>query len=318
MTSTVSGTYQPGENKVGFVSDGVKLAGLLYLPEGAGPFPATTLVRPASGIKEQTVGVYAKALARNGIAALAFDPKGYGESEGRPLVEDPFSVISDAKNATCFLTKVPQVNTDALLCAGVCAGAGYATMAAADDDRIIAAALISPYLTHDADTLQVFGSALRRSLAVRLAIQPVAALMRLIGRNAFMPVVPLTAADQSGPMTEIMREMPVYYGFDDQPGAALRWENKMNYASAVNLLLRYDPFASLAKYKKKAFFMAYAEHGYAPDRLVEFHNRINATDKELHKIDSAHHFDLYYKPEYVDPIAQSVATFMKPQMSLSA
>lgn len=314
MNASVSGNYQSGENKVSFVSDGVKLAGLLYLPEGEGPFPATTLVRPASGIKEQTVGVYAKALARNGIAALAFDPKGYGESEGRPLVEDPFSVISDAKNATSFLTTVPQVNADAIFSAGVCAGAGYATMAAAEDDRIKAAALISPYLTHDADTLQVFGSAFRRSMAVRMAIQPVAAIMRLIGRNAFMPVVPLTAADQNGPMTDIMREMPVYYGFDDQPGAAPRWQNKMNYASAVNLLLKYDPFASLAKYNKKAFFMAYAEHGYAPDRLVEFHDRINATDKELHRIDGARHFDLYYKPEYVDPIAQSVANFMKRQL----
>jgi hypothetical protein len=52
-----------GENKGFFDSDGKKLAGLLYLPpdyqEGQ-QRPSIVVTRPASGVKEQTAGLYAK------------------------------------------------------------------------------------------------------------------------------------------------------------------------------------------------------------------------------------------------------------------
>jgi fermentation-respiration switch protein FrsA (DUF1100 family) len=93
---------QIGENKINFESDGVNLSGLLYIPdthkEGE-KLPAMVITRPASGVKEQTAGLYAKKFAEKGYITLAFDPKGFGDSEGIPQMEDPFSVISDNTNA---------------------------------------------------------------------------------------------------------------------------------------------------------------------------------------------------------------------------
>lgn len=118
---------KPGENKVFFQSEGKQLAALVYLPQDykeGGKRPAIAITRPASGMKEQTAGLYAQKLSKKGSITLAFDPKGFGESEGKPLVENPFSVISDTKNAITFLESLPQVDQENIFNAGICLGAG--------------------------------------------------------------------------------------------------------------------------------------------------------------------------------------------------
>jgi len=145
---------KPGENKVTYLSDGKKLSALLYIPEDykeGEKRPAIVITRPASGVKEQTAGLYAQKLSDKGFVTLAFDPKGYGESEGKPQVEDPFSVISDTKNAVTYIQSLPQVDANKTFNAGICMGAGYATAAGAEDDRIKVTAAISPYLTSHID-----------------------------------------------------------------------------------------------------------------------------------------------------------------------
>lgn len=79
---------------------------MLFKPENYDEnkkYPAIIVTRPASGVKEQTAGLYAQELSKKGFVTLAFDPKGYGESEGRKRVEDVYSIISDTKNGVTFL-----------------------------------------------------------------------------------------------------------------------------------------------------------------------------------------------------------------------
>ena len=78
-----------------FNCDGDRLVGLLYLPQGA-PRAALVTTGPLTSVKEQATGAYAKALARRGYAALAFDHRTFGESEGRPRqFENPAAKIAD-------------------------------------------------------------------------------------------------------------------------------------------------------------------------------------------------------------------------------
>jgi fermentation-respiration switch protein FrsA (DUF1100 family) len=55
-----------------FNCDGDRLVGLLYLPQGA-PRAALVTTGPLTSVKEQATGAYARAIARRGSAALAFD-----------------------------------------------------------------------------------------------------------------------------------------------------------------------------------------------------------------------------------------------------
>lgn len=66
----------------------VELVGSLYLPEGAGPFPAVVLIHGAEPGKRRGYARMAEALNARGIAALASDKRGVGDSGGE-YVEAP-------------------------------------------------------------------------------------------------------------------------------------------------------------------------------------------------------------------------------------
>jgi fermentation-respiration switch protein FrsA (DUF1100 family) len=71
---------------VKFDSAGLTLAGHLYTPDSAaaGPRSAIVVSHPASGVKEQTAGLYASRLAQHGFITLTFDAAYQGESAGEP------------------------------------------------------------------------------------------------------------------------------------------------------------------------------------------------------------------------------------------
>ncbi|MGH9211712.1 MAG: protein kinase domain-containing protein [Acidimicrobiales bacterium] len=72
---------------VSFPSDGLQLAGHLYLPptpprRGDGRRPGVVLDGPMPSVKEMTVPVYGIRLARAGYVVFTFDRRGFGASEG--------------------------------------------------------------------------------------------------------------------------------------------------------------------------------------------------------------------------------------------
>ena len=70
--------------RVHFTSLGTRVAGVLYRPaEQAGPRPGAVVLGSWTTVKEQMAGTYAQELARRGLVALAFDPRGHGESAGQ-------------------------------------------------------------------------------------------------------------------------------------------------------------------------------------------------------------------------------------------
>src|SRR3546814_17607279 len=91
------------KHDIRFLSEGKTLAGHLYIPDGIQPddrLPAVVVAAPGSGIKAQTAGIYAEALSRRGIVALAFDQRTYGAGEEYPrLPEDPSAKDEDIKQS---------------------------------------------------------------------------------------------------------------------------------------------------------------------------------------------------------------------------
>ncbi|KXF80502.1 alpha/beta hydrolase [Enterovibrio coralii] len=139
--------FKTGMNEIGVTSDGFKLSALLFVPENADaeqPKPGIVIARPGTGVKEQTAAVYAEALCKLGFVTLAFDAKGFGDSEGQhKQVENPYSVVEDIKNCTSFLNSLAIVDSSKLFNVGICMGAGYAYYATALDARVKAVGMIS-------------------------------------------------------------------------------------------------------------------------------------------------------------------------------
>src|SRR5262245_41772372 len=130
------------EERVTFVSDGLKLAGVLHLPEGAsgaGRRPAF-LVLHGFGSNKDSGGTVATArlYASLGYAALRFDMRGCGESEGPRGRVICLEQVEDTRSALAFLATRTEIDPHRIAASGQSFGAAVAIYAAGVDRRIAA------------------------------------------------------------------------------------------------------------------------------------------------------------------------------------
>jgi hypothetical protein len=122
------------KTKIFFYSEGLKLAGLLHIPDDLGNGKAPTIVfsHGYTGSKEGQVARHAKPFVDAGYVCLTFDHRGFGESqgpEGRLIARER---IEDVKNAITFATQQPEVDRDKIGLFGLSFGAAVVLYAALD------------------------------------------------------------------------------------------------------------------------------------------------------------------------------------------
>ena len=130
------------EERVSFVSNGLKLAGVLHAPEGrsaSGPAPAF-LVLHGFGSNKDSGGSTATArmLASFGYAALRFDMRGCGESDGTRGRVICLEQVEDTRSALTFLQSHPAVHPDRIAVIGSSFGGAVSVYAGGVDQRIAA------------------------------------------------------------------------------------------------------------------------------------------------------------------------------------
>lgn len=75
------------ELPIEFESEGAMLRGLLIAPRNAQPLPAVILGHGTSATIQMVAIEYARAFARSGVAAVIYDHRNFGRSEGEPRGE---------------------------------------------------------------------------------------------------------------------------------------------------------------------------------------------------------------------------------------
>jgi uncharacterized protein len=130
------------EGRVTFGSDGLKLAGVLHMPEGREPGErrAAFLVLHGFGSNKESgsVAVCARTLAQWGYVALRFDMRGCGQSEGPRGRTICLEQVEDTRSALTFLAARPEVEPGRIGCLGHSFGAAVAVYAAGVDPRVAA------------------------------------------------------------------------------------------------------------------------------------------------------------------------------------
>jgi len=126
---------------VTFSSDGLKLSGVVHVPEGLRPGerrPAIIMMHGFGANKNGGPEWVCRQCAAWGYVALRFDYRGCGESEGERGRVIPTEEIADALNAVSYMAARPDVDPAAIALCGSSLGGGVAVQAAALDPRVAA------------------------------------------------------------------------------------------------------------------------------------------------------------------------------------
>ena len=111
----------------------------LWLPPGAGPFPAVIVFHGAGSQKENHAD-YARAAVANGFVALTFDNRGHGETEGALGPR----VIADLQRLARSVAERPEVDAGRVAARGSSMGGLLAIHLGAASDAIAAVVAICP------------------------------------------------------------------------------------------------------------------------------------------------------------------------------
>ena len=222
-------------HRVTFASQGLALAGNLFVPNGSRAGPAMVIVGPVAFVKEQAPLQYATRLAALNFVTLIFDPRHHGESEGQPRRhESPSAKIEDISSAIDFLSARSEVDRDRISVLGICQGVNWTIEAARTDPRISTISLVAGhYLTPEVARMYLGGDS---EVDARLAKSAAAEKkFRQTGELAYMPVV---SPSFTTPAPDALLGAPFIQSFyirwaDRHPMLAHRglWENRITAMS---------------------------------------------------------------------------------------
>jgi exosortase A-associated hydrolase 1 len=236
------------ERAVTFACEGARLVGIIASPAA----PAARGVLIVVGGAQYRVGAHrqfallARHLARHGIAAMRFDCRGMGDSQGQARPFDA-SCADLRAAADCFFAQVPQLRE--LVVWGLCDGASAALLYAHQDARVRALAMLNPWARtedgHARATLRhyygarLFDAAFWRKLfSGRFAVGDSLRSILGLARRAAAPSAPSAAALPArllaglqrfdGPLLLIMSGADLTAReFDDMAASSAAWRREL-------------------------------------------------------------------------------------------
>jgi pimeloyl-ACP methyl ester carboxylesterase len=278
--------------------DGTMLEGWLFLPSGVCTPPVVVMAPGLGGTKDGFLESFAWAFVQRGLAAFAFDYRGFGGSGGLPRhwVAPPRH-REDYEAALTFLQRDLHSLVDPTRIAlwGSSFSAGTALVAASRRCDIHAVVAQCPYLKTPPH-LQPRGLALARyMLLAMLDMLPVCppVYVPLFGRpgeRAFATSIENpSVADFEGPLgSRFWKLLP-------RPPLG-GWENRM-LARGLATLDEVVPMNELGKVKCPVLLIAGANDDMVPHAFVEQARALLRGTSELVTYDCGH-FDLYVGPAH--------------------
>ena len=270
--------------------DGVTLRGWHYLPEQrSGKCPTIVMAHGYSAVKEMYLDRFAESFAAAGLAAIVFDNRNFGASDGTPRQEiDPHQQISDYRDAITHAETLPETDASRIGIWGSSYSGGHVLVVGAIDKRVKCVVSQVPLISGHAngqrliraDYFAGFRGMFDADRRARYAGQP----------PAMVPVVAENPADPAALPT------PDSWTWFTQTGQsrAPSWKNEVTLRS-VEMFLEYEPGAHIAHISPTPLLMVVA----LTDHLTVADQALAAYERALHPKKlvtlKGGHFDAYIK-----------------------
>jgi pimeloyl-ACP methyl ester carboxylesterase len=138
----------PSKREVSFHVRGIQISAWLYLPKTiSAPVPCIIMANGLGGTKDMLLEHYASRYQQAGFAALVFDYRHFGESEGEPrqLIWIPYQ-LEDYAVAVEYARSLGEVDPSRIALWGTSLSGGHVLVVAARDERIACAVAQCPWL----------------------------------------------------------------------------------------------------------------------------------------------------------------------------
>ncbi|HEX2213359.1 MAG TPA: alpha/beta hydrolase [Mycobacterium sp.] len=277
---------------VEFVSEGTTVRGDLYLPEGEGPFPTIVMAGGWCYVKELRQPQYAQAFVERGFAALVFDYRRMGASDGLPRQHiNPWDQITDYKNAITFLETLPEVDNERIGAWGISYSGGHVLILGAIDSRVKTVVANVPVIDGYANMWRVHGT--HRFRMLKEAIAENRRKVAATGEHATIPMsgTPKSPDDQlsTWPLDEVKETFEMLKA--TQAPAHEHW----NTVASVEHLLEYNaaPYVKRLVGTPTMVIVAVDDDITLWDLELDAFNSIPTQDKEFVVLPSTSHMTLY-------------------------
>jgi alpha-beta hydrolase superfamily lysophospholipase len=282
-----------------FECGGDACAAWLYRPEGAVPsaaepgVPIVVMAHGLTGTRRDGLGPFAERFAAAGLAALVFDHRGFGDSEGEPDLFLPKRQLQDWRAAIACARALPGIDPERVATFGSSMGGGNALAAAAADQRVAAAISQVPFLDIVTQSYRSAAKVKARLIAAALS-----------GRH--LPAVgqPDEAAPINAPAAEAGWRRVVAAGEDS------RWRNRVSSRWLLGRPFRPGRHAA-GLHCPWLVCVGEADQVARPGPAIAAARR--APHGELRTYPGVDHFDIYDGPEHEALVADQIE-FLKRRL----
>jgi fermentation-respiration switch protein FrsA (DUF1100 family) len=271
-----------------FDADGVTLRGWLYTPDGmSGSAPAVVMAHGFAAVKEMYLDRFAEAFADAGLAALVYDNRNFGASDGEPRQEiDPWTQVRDYRTAITYAATRPEVQSDRIGIWGSSYSGGHVLTVAAIDRRVKCVVSQVPLVSGHANIRALVRADFIAGFQAQFDADRAA---RFSGEApAMVPVV------DENPLAPSALPTPESYAWftEAHERRAPAWRNEVTLRS-VEMLSEYEPGTYLPWISPTPLLMCVAENDVLSPTDIALAGYEQAREPKKLVILPGGHFDAY-------------------------
>lgn len=298
---------------VEFQSDGETVRGHLYMPEdGAGPYPVVVMAGGWCYVRELVQPVYAEHFAASGVAALVFDYRRLGASDGTPRQHiDPADQIEDYRNAITWVSELDEIDADRLSVWGISYSGGHALIVGATDWRVKNVMSVVPVVDGHVNMRRVHGTVGFRKL--EQAVREDRVNRYHTGEYGYMAMSTRDVGNElcTWPFPE------TFDAFNELKRTVAPAHEHRNTIASTEMLMSYSVYPFIGRLLDTAVLMVLAQGDDLTlwDKEMDVFGRIPTTKKELVVVPATKHMELYSDQSALDVAAEHCATWLSGRLA---